>query len=236
VLSVAGRSLLAELPLQGARRVLDVGSGVGALLPDVHSAAPDALVVAADNAHGMLRLAPPEFPRVAADATQLPFAGGSFDVAVLAFVLFHIPEPGSALGEIRRVLADSGTVGVATWAIAGGCVADAVWNAELDAHGAPPAPPKTAWHELTDTPEKVTALLRAAGFARIRSRVDPFRYAYSVDQYIAVNSRLTRRFGTMAADAQAAFLVRIRQRLDALDAEDLVDGDSVIVTTAVAAA
>jgi ubiquinone/menaquinone biosynthesis C-methylase UbiE len=39
---------------------------------------------------------------VVADATQRPFAEGSYDVVVLAFVLFHIPEPEAALREVHR--------------------------------------------------------------------------------------------------------------------------------------
>lgn len=45
---------------------------------------------------------------VADDLDPLPFADGSFDVVVTRFVLHHLEDPGSALGEVRRVLAPRG--------------------------------------------------------------------------------------------------------------------------------
>ena len=42
------------------------------------------------------------------DATALPYDDASIDAVVLTAVLGEIPEPGAALGEIRRVLKPSG--------------------------------------------------------------------------------------------------------------------------------
>jgi ubiquinone/menaquinone biosynthesis C-methylase UbiE len=46
-----------------------------------------------------------------ADATQLPLATGTFDVAFLVTVLGEVPEPEAALGELRRILRPGGTLG-----------------------------------------------------------------------------------------------------------------------------
>ena len=51
----------------------------------------------------MLRRAPTTL-RVVSDAAVLPFTEPAFDVAVRAFMLFHVPDPARALREVRRVL------------------------------------------------------------------------------------------------------------------------------------
>jgi ubiquinone/menaquinone biosynthesis C-methylase UbiE len=45
-----------------------------------------------------------------ADATRLPFADESFDVVVTRYSFHHMPEPGLALAEMRRVCAPRGRV------------------------------------------------------------------------------------------------------------------------------
>lgn len=93
-------------------RVLDVGGGPGRMaapLSQRHQ------VTLCDLSQDMLRLArrrPEGRVRrlLAADARELPFAGGSFDVVLCIDVLPHLPDPGPALREVWRVLAPGGTL------------------------------------------------------------------------------------------------------------------------------
>jgi ArsR family transcriptional regulator len=100
--------------LDGALRVGDLGCGTGQLsallAPHVGS------VVAVDGSADMLQaararladLANVEVRRGALEA--LPIDDGQLDVAVLALVLHHLPEPARAIAEAARVLAPGGRV------------------------------------------------------------------------------------------------------------------------------
>ena len=111
---VYARKLEAILRLVGGRglRVLDVGGGPGRMaapLSHRHQ------VTLCDLSQDMLRLARQRGDGdvgrlLAADARQLPFASGVFDVALCIDVLPHLPDAGPALRELRRVLAPGGTL------------------------------------------------------------------------------------------------------------------------------
>jgi len=49
-----------------------------------------------------------------ADASRLPFQDASFDAALASHMLYHVPDPQEALGEIARVLRPNGIAVIAT--------------------------------------------------------------------------------------------------------------------------
>lgn len=235
VLHPVSRQLIARLPLAGARRVLDVGTGVGTLLPRLAEQAPDAVVVGFDRAPGMIGRAPATFPRVVGDGMRLPFATGSVDVAVLAFMLFHLPDPAAGLVEVRRVLTGGGALGVATWGPEYGVPATTIWHEELDRHGAPPDTPLVSNYGVADTPERLADMITSAGFADVEHVPVTWEYGPSMEQFVEHHTtlgRTARRMTGMPDDVRARFLDAVRTRLATLAPEDFVDRREIVVAVA----
>jgi ubiquinone/menaquinone biosynthesis C-methylase UbiE/YHS domain-containing protein len=95
--------------------VLDAGIGTGAISARVLAWDPSARVVGLDLSPGMLRMARAKLAGgstrlVEGDMTRLPFASGVFDAVVSTWALETLPRPRLAVGEMLRVLGDSGVV------------------------------------------------------------------------------------------------------------------------------
>jgi SAM-dependent methyltransferase len=54
------------------------------------------------------------------DAMALPFPADRFDVAVMALVVFFLPDPAKGISEMRRVTGPGGTVAAYAWDLFGG--------------------------------------------------------------------------------------------------------------------
>jgi demethylmenaquinone methyltransferase / 2-methoxy-6-polyprenyl-1,4-benzoquinol methylase len=103
------KATIAALGCTPGDRVLDIAAGTGTSSEPLADAGVD--VVPADFSLGMLRVGRrrrPDMPFTAADATQLPFADGSFDAVTMSFGLRNVSEPAAALAEFRRVTRPGG--------------------------------------------------------------------------------------------------------------------------------
>jgi SAM-dependent methyltransferase len=90
------------------RRVLEVGCGPGELAARIQDEL-GADVVAVDISPRMVELARGRgVDARVGDVIELPFAADEFDCAVAAWMLYHVPDPNRALGELARVLAPGG--------------------------------------------------------------------------------------------------------------------------------
>ncbi|MDY0165642.1 MAG: methyltransferase domain-containing protein [Thermoguttaceae bacterium] len=96
--------------LDGARCILDVGSGAGQLVRHLlKHADPEAAITCVDLSPGMLRRARTRLRCdrlrfLAADITQLPFPDGTFDCVTCGYVLEHLPDASPGLRELGRVM------------------------------------------------------------------------------------------------------------------------------------
>jgi SAM-dependent methyltransferase len=101
------REALADLDLDGRRRVLDVGAGTGEL-SRVLSAESPGEVICLDADRALLTVARAEtgLPVLAGDATRLPVRDDAFDLVVCQALLVNLAAPLEALREFARVSAD----------------------------------------------------------------------------------------------------------------------------------
>lgn len=101
---------LAELPQRP--RVLDLACGTGDFSKLVAECRPEAVSIAADLTHKMLRLARSSGVEhsVCADAMTLPFPNNSFDCVFIGYGLRNFPELDQALVEIDRVTRPGGSL------------------------------------------------------------------------------------------------------------------------------
>ncbi|XOB99578.1 bifunctional demethylmenaquinone methyltransferase/2-methoxy-6-polyprenyl-1,4-benzoquinol methylase UbiE [Deinococcota bacterium DY0809b] len=183
------RRLAVRLATEKApRRILDVATGTGDVALRLKRVRPAAEVVGADFTPQMLELARAKAERtgldvrfVEADALALPFADASFDAVTVAFGFRNFADYERGLAEFYRVLAPGGRAvilefppppegllgrayrlyfgGVLPWI--GGVIS-----------GRPEAYrylPNSV--ERFPRPERLAAMLRAAGFAGVRWRL-----------------------------------------------------------------
>lgn len=236
ILRIAGLGLLRELAGAPIRRIIDVGTGVGSLLPDLQTTFPAAFVLGVDRSRGMLALAPPGIPHAVMDATQLAVLSGSVDLVLLVFVLFHLERPVDGLREARRVLRHGGRVGSVTWAASPESRASRIWTECLDAHGATKADPATETrHDPVNTPQKMETLLRVAGFTCVRCWADDRVSNIDLEHLIRLRTNvgsLKPRFDSLAPLAQAACVADARRRMEVLAPEDFLALDRVVYAVA----
>jgi SAM-dependent methyltransferase len=105
----ARRHAVRALIEAGAGRVLEVGCGWGELAERI-ARETGATVVATDLSPRMVELARARgIDARVADVQDLPFADGTFDAVVAAWMLYHVPDLDRALREVVRVLKPGGT-------------------------------------------------------------------------------------------------------------------------------
>ena len=112
--------LFHDIDYTGLKRLIEVGSGVGAQteillrrFPDLHVTCVDLNAAQLEAARGHLGAMPWLKDRYAlqqANAMELPFEARGFDAAFLCWVLEHVPSPARVLSEVRRVLAPGAVV------------------------------------------------------------------------------------------------------------------------------
>jgi ubiquinone/menaquinone biosynthesis C-methylase UbiE len=112
--------LVARAREWGPKRILETACGTGVVTALLASAFPEAEIVATDLNQAMIdvaqtRVASPNVAFRQADALDLPFADGSFDLIVCQFGVMFYPDKVQGNREARRLLSDGGHYLLAIW-------------------------------------------------------------------------------------------------------------------------
>jgi SAM-dependent methyltransferase len=167
-------ALFAAAAVPPTGRVLDIGCGYGATSRHAARLAARGSVLGNDISEPLLAQARAfaddeglgNVAFEAGDAQTHPFPGGEFDVAISRFGMMFFRDPVAAFGNVRRALKAGGRLVFTTVGPPGGndlpgIVAAAMPPAMAD------APPSDV-HSLS-RPDRIAAVLGAAGFTDVRS-------------------------------------------------------------------
>ena len=118
------------------------------------------------------------------DAMSLPFSEDTFDVAVMALVIFYVPDPRKGVAEMARVVCPGGWVATYAWDMMGGGFPHEPMQAEMRTMGL-----KTVVQPNADASriEVLQQLWSDAGFEAIDTRVIIVQRSFdNFDDYWAI--------------------------------------------------
>ncbi len=221
---LVGARFLDWLAVPSGARWLDVGCGNGAFTELLVDRQQPADVWAIDPSPAQLDYARKRLPIGApvswleGDAMQLPVADATFDAAVMALVLFFVPEPATGVAQMCRTVRRGGVVAGYHWDMRGGGFPLADIGIELRELGiAPTLPPSDA----ASTLEASTALWQAAGLVDVRTTQFTVQRRFdSFDDYwasAASSNTVRHAFETLAPERLAFLKTKVRDRLQATD-------------------
>ncbi|QSZ37793.1 hypothetical protein DSL72_008892 [Monilinia vaccinii-corymbosi] len=104
--------------LTSTSRILDLGCGPGSITTDIAPLVPQGSIIGLDAGEPVVNVAKAKAKGLGlsncsfqvGNVTRLPFEDGTFDVVYTHQLIIHLPDPGAAMKEMRRVCKDGGLV------------------------------------------------------------------------------------------------------------------------------
>lgn len=210
---IAGTEFLAWLAPPPGAHWLDVGCGTGVFSRMILDRCAPAAVTGIDPSHAQLDYARTRHPGIAyqhGDALALPFAPASFDQAVMALVIFFLPDPAKGVAEMARILRPGGTASTYAWDYLGAGSPTLPIQRVMEAHGHKPPPMPNA--AASSIPE-LQRLWSQAGLGGIETRhIDIAMRFETFADYWTMMLRIPRT-GPLLANLPPTEAVSIRAEL-----------------------
>lgn len=190
---LAGEAFLDWLAPSPGLSWIDVGCGNGAFTELlVQRCTPRAITgidsAEAQLAYGRLRLAGRVAQFQKGDATSLPFPDASFDAAVMALVIFFVPDPAKGVAEMVRVVKPGGVVAAYAWDLMNGGFPFNAMNVAMQEMGIPPTfPPNASVSRI----EAMRNLWAAAGLSSVETTEYSVQRTYKDFEDLWTTSSLT---------------------------------------------
>lgn len=234
---LVGQQFLDWLQAPGQASWVDVGCGNGAFTELIVQRCAPLAVQAIDPSDAQLAYARQRLPAGApvtwtkGDALQVPVADGSCDVAVMALVLFFVPDAAKGVAEMCRAVKPGGIVAAYHWDMLNKGFPLSAIGAEMLKFGLTPAMPPSV---EASTVEASEALWTQAGLHGVRTtQITVERTFENFEEYwnSATGSNMIRgMIDALPADRRAALKAGVRQRLEAGDGRFTVSARANAVT------
>ncbi len=216
----AGEVFLDWLAPPAGLRWADVGCGNGAFTELLLGRCAPAEVQGIDPSEPQLAFARARFDAAApvdfrvGDAMALPYDDAAFDAAVMALVIFFVPDPAKGVAEMARVVRPGGSVSAYAWDIRGGGFPYAALQQEMETLGVDPVWPPSADASRMDA---LKALWSDAGLVDVRTRRIVVERTYAdFDTFWAIaqtGPRMASRLSKMSSAEIGTLTARLRARL-----------------------
>jgi len=214
---LAGDIFLDWLAPPSDLRWVDIGCGNGAFTELIVDRCAPAEIQGIDPSQAQLAFARTRHAaRVAhfqqGDAMALPFSGHRFDVAVMALVLFFVPDPAKGVAEMVRVTRPGGTITAYLWDLPGGGFPMEPVQAEMRAMGFPTVRPPSADASRLDT---LRGLWTDARLEQIETREIAVRRSFTDFDDVWATCLLSPSVAAVLATMASGDVDRLKERLRA---------------------
>jgi SAM-dependent methyltransferase len=215
----AGEAFLGWLAAKPGFRWLDVGCGNGAFTEMLVERCAPASVCGIDPSEAQLVYARARPALRGAelrigDAMALPYANDAFDAAVMALVIFFVPEPARGVAEMARVVRPGGVVAAYAWDLdGGGFPYDAVWVQMREMGVDVPLPPSPGASRI----DVMADLWKGGGLEGVETRELSVRRTFAnFDDYwttVQVGPSVGKGLASMSTEDREVLKGRMRERM-----------------------